>query len=170
MSVDFPAPETPVNAMHSPARDRGRPRRCKTGSAKPSRAWMVNVLSTRSTLRCARRRTPIRRHLSSATIRSTAIPFERRSISTTWPSYPQDRADEQLGVGVLRVVEHLISKPGLDDAAMRRMTTMRCASKRATARSCVTMITERPNSATSPRINPKAAPAPKRRGRRLARP
>src|SRR5215510_2180816 len=91
ISVDLPAPDVPVNPTISP---------CSIANETPSSARMVFPPCTCS----------VNSLCSSSTARMSGI--ERRSHGS------EKRADEQLGVGVLRVLQNLIGQSALDDVAV----------------------------------------------------
>src|SRR5262249_27619965 len=96
-SVLFPEPDAPRSTTHSPAMT-SRLILLSTGSTMPPCSWRVKDL------------------LRSRT----------RIIAMLRRSYLQDRGDEQLRVGVWRVVEDLICQAVLDDlAALHHQEAMR---------------------------------------------
>src|SRR2546429_192221 len=82
----LPAPDWPARTTHSPART-ANSTPVTTGRRIPPCKCMVNVFATA---------------FSSST--ADIIPSRR-----------QDRGHQQLRVGLVRIVQHLVGEPGLDD-------------------------------------------------------
>src|SRR5215471_13033355 len=89
-SVDLPMPEGPWRTRHSPE-PTASSMRSKTGRRRPP--WLCSV-----------------KLLARPRMRSLSSLIGRRSL--------HDRGDEKLRIGMLRVVEHLVGEPRLDDLAV----------------------------------------------------
>src|SRR5262245_4139349 len=85
----LPAPDRPASTAHSPART-ANATPLTTGRRTPPCKYMVNVFATA---------------VSSSTVDMTS-------------SRRQDRGHQQLRVGLVGIVEHLVGEAGLDDLAI----------------------------------------------------
>ena len=118
----MPAPDGPVSTTHAPGAA-AKLTRSRPRSRMPPRRWRVKDFETSWRIDACR---------------------DSRSCG-------KHRRNQELGIGLARIVEHLVGQAALDDAH-RRMTMIRCDRRRATARSWVTMMAAISSSATRPRI------------------